>query len=120
MPKTNLAKGIGIAGLTCGVMDISAALIVYGAMGAKPLRLLQGIAGGVLGPRAYNGGVRTALLGLLLHFIIAFSAATLFFLATRFVRFLIDHAVLSGALCGIAAYFVIDRVVVALSAATAY
>ncbi len=105
MPKTNFAKAIGIAGLTSGVMDISAALIVYGAMGAKPLRLLQGIAGGVLGPRAYNGGVRTALLGLLLHFVIAFSAATLFFLASRFIGFLIDHAVLSGVLYGIAVYF---------------
>src|SRR5438309_10098946 len=114
MPKTNLAKGIGIAGLTCGVMDISAALIVYGAMGAKPLRLLQGIAGGVLGPRAYNGGVRTALLGLLLHFVIAFSAATIFFLASRFIRFLIDQAVLSGVLYGIAVYFFMNRVVVLL------
>jgi hypothetical protein len=120
MPKTNFEKAIGIAGLTSGVMDISAALIVYGAMGAKPLRLLQGIAGGVLGPRAYNGGVRTALLGLLLHFVIAFSAATLFFLASRFIRFLIDHAVLSGVLYGIAVYFFMNRVVVPLSAATKY
>jgi len=120
MPKPNFAKAIGIAGLTCGVMDISAALIVYGAMGAKPLRLLQGIAGGVLGPRAYNGGVRTALLGLLLHFVIAFSAATVFFLASRFIRFLIDHAVLSGVLYGVAVYFFMNRVVVPLSAATKY
>src|SRR6266700_5784771 len=120
MPKPNFAKAIGIAGLTSGVMDISAALIVYGAMGAKPLRLLQGIAGGVLGPRAYNGGVRTALLGLLLHFVIAFSAATLFFLASRFIGFLIDHAVLSGVLYGIAVYFFMNRVVVPLSAARKY
>ena len=90
MPKTNFAKAIGIAGLTSSVMDISAALIVYGAMGAKPLRLLQGIAGGVLGPSAYtyNGGVQTALFGLLLHFVVAFSAATIFFLATLFHQLL--------------------------------
>jgi len=105
MPKPNFAKAIGIAGLTCGVMDISAALIVYGAVGAKPLRLLQGIAGGVLGPRTYNGGVRTALLGLLLHFVIAFGAATIFFLGSRFIRFLVDHSVLSGVLYGIAVLF---------------
>jgi len=117
MPKTNFAKAIGIAGLTCSVMDISAALIVYGAMGAKPLRLLQGIAGGVLGPRAYNGGIRTAFLGLLLHFVIAFSAATIFFLASRFIRFLIDHAVVSGVLYGVVVYFVMQRVVIPLSRA---
>jgi asparagine N-glycosylation enzyme membrane subunit Stt3 len=120
MPNPNFAKAIGIAGLTCSVMDISAALIVYGAMGAKPLRLLQGIAGGVLGPRAYKGGLPAALLGLLLHFVIAFAAATIFFLASRLIRFLIDQAVLSGVLYGIAVYFFMNRVVVPLSAATKY
>jgi hypothetical protein len=118
--KTNYAKAICIAGLTCGVMDITAALVVYATMGAKPLRLLQGIAGGVLGPSTYRGGVPTALLGLLLHFVIAFGAATVFFLASRFIRFLIDHAVLSGVLYGVAVYFFMNRVVVPLSAATKY
>ena len=46
-------------GLLCGVLDITAALVVYGSMGAKPLRLLQGIAGGLLGPRTYGGGIAT-------------------------------------------------------------
>jgi hypothetical protein len=63
------------AGFACGVMDITAALIVYGYFGAKPLRLLQGIASGLLGPRAFDGGFATALLGLLCHFAIAFEAA---------------------------------------------
>ena len=56
MAAANPAKAISIAGLTCGAMDISAALVVYGLMGSKPLRLLQGIAGGILGPRTYSGG----------------------------------------------------------------
>jgi len=120
MPTSNPAKAIAIAGLTCGVMDISAALIVYGVMGAKPLRLLQGIAAGVLGPSAYRGGVPTALLGLALHFVIAFGAATAFFLASRFVPFLLKHAVVSGVLYGIAVYFFMNRVVVPLSAATKF
>jgi len=46
-PNTLLAILWG--GLLCGVLDITAALVVYGTMGAKPLRLLQGIAGGLLG-----------------------------------------------------------------------
>jgi len=32
------------AGFACGVLDITAALVVYGYFGAKPVRLLQGIA----------------------------------------------------------------------------
>lgn len=120
MATNNAAKAIGIAGLTCGVMDISAALIVYGSMGARPLRLLQGIAAGALGPRSFNGGIATALLGLFSHFVIAFGAATVFYIASRGLSFLVEHAVLSGALYGIAVYFFMNRIVVPLSAANKY
>ena len=120
MAAANPAKAISIAGLTCGAMDISAALVVYGLMGSKPLRLLQGIAGGILGPRTYSGGTSTALLGLALHFVIAFGAATVFFLASRVLPLLLNHAVVSGVLYGIAVYFFMNRVVVQLSAATKF
>jgi phage shock protein PspC (stress-responsive transcriptional regulator) len=120
MLTINPAKAISVAGLTCGVMDISAALVVYGLMGSKPLRLLQGIAGGILGPRTYSGGISTALLGLAFHFVIAFGAATIFFLASRVMPFLLNHAVLSGVFYGIAVYFFMNRVVVRLSAATKF
>jgi len=113
----NPSKAIVTAGTVCGVMDITAALVVYGTMGAKPLPLLQGIAGGVLGPRTYSGGIATALLGLTLHFVIAFGAATVFFIASRGIRFLLDHAVVSGALYGTAVYFFMQRVVIPLSRA---
>ncbi|HXT25706.1 MAG TPA: hypothetical protein VN749_12865 [Candidatus Eisenbacteria bacterium] len=111
----NPTKAIVSAGTICGIMDITAAVVVYGTMGAKPLRLLQGIAGGVLGPCTYQGGIATALLGLALHFTIAFGAATVFFIASRAFRFLIDHAVLSGILYGISVYFFMQRVVIPLS-----
>lgn len=105
------------AGFACGVMDITAALIVYGYFGAKPLRLLQGIASGLLGPRAFDGGFATALLGLLCHFVIAFGAAAVYYLASRGLRLLIEHAVISGVLYGVAVYFFMQRIVVPLSAA---
>jgi uncharacterized membrane protein YagU involved in acid resistance len=111
----NPSKAIVSAGTICGIMDITAAVVVYGTMGANPLRLLQGIAGGVLGPRTYQGGIATALLGLALHFTIAFGAATVFFIASRAFCFLIDHAVLSGILYGISVYFFMQRVVIPLS-----
>jgi len=117
-PNTLLAILWG--GLLCGVLDITAALVVYGTMGAKPLRLLQGIAGGLLGPRTYSGGVATALLGLLCHFVIAFSAAAVFVTASGLAPFLVRHAVLSGVLYGIAVYFFMNRVVVPLSAAAKF
>ena len=105
------------AGFACGVMDITAAFIVYGFFGAKPVPLLQGIASGLLGPRAFQGGLATAMLGLLCHFVIAFGAAAVYFAASRAIPFLIQNAVVSGALYGVAVYFFMNRIVVQLSAA---
>src|SRR5712672_345255 len=117
-PNTLLAILWG--GLLCGVLDITAALVVYGYMGARPPRLLQGIAAGLLGARTYNGGAATALLGLLCHFVIAFSAAAVFVAASRMAPFLVRQAVLSGVLYGVAVYFFMNRVVVPLSAAAKF
>ena len=105
------------AGLACGVLDITAAVVVYGYLGLKSMRLLQGIASGLLGPKAFDGGLATAFLGLLCHFVIAFGAAIVFFVASRAIPFLIQNAVISGALYGVAVYFFMNRVVVPLSAA---
>lgn len=110
-------RAILLAGLACGVLDISAALVVYGFFGAKPLPLLQGIASGLLGAQAFGGGVATALLGLVCHFVIAFGAATVYVLATRVISWLTQHAILSGVLYGVVVYFFMNRVVLPLSAA---
>lgn len=112
----NPIRAIVTAGAICGAMDITAALVVYGITpGIKPLRLLQGIAAGILGPASYNGGLATALLGLALHFVIAFGAATVFYIVSRGIRFLIDQAILSGVFYGIAVYFFMQRIVIPLS-----
>ena len=113
----NTMRAVLWAGFACGVLDITAAFIVYGFFGAKPVPLLQGIASGLLGPRAFQGGLATALLGLLCHFVIAFGAAAVYFAASRAIPFLIQNAVVSGVLYGVAVYFFMNRIVVPLSAA---
>ncbi|HXJ11571.1 MAG TPA: hypothetical protein VNH19_04800 [Candidatus Limnocylindrales bacterium] len=109
-----------MAGMACGVLDIAAALVVYGSMGLKPMRLLQGIAAGVLGPKSFQGGVATAVLGVALHFVIAFGAAAVYFAASRGMRVLVEQAALFGPLYGIAVYFFMNRIVVPLSGATKF
>lgn len=104
------------AGLTCGVLDITAALVIYGLFGLPPMRLLQGIASGLLGKAAFAGGAATAALGLLCHFFIALSAAAVYFVASRKIGFLVQMPVISGVLYGIAVYFFMNRVVLPLSA----
>jgi len=82
--------------------------------------LLQGIAAGVLGPKSFQGGVATAVLGVALHFVIAFGAAAVYFAASRGMRVLVEQAALFGPLYGIAVYFFMNRIVVPLSGATKF
>lgn len=114
--KSNILEAIARAGATCGAMDITAAFIVYGYFGLKPIRLLQGIASGWLGPRAFDGGIQSALLGLCSHFLIAFLAATVFVLLSRRIHSLLSHSYLSGFGYGVAVYFFMQYAVLPLSA----
>jgi hypothetical protein len=113
-------KAIFWGGLLCGTLDIIAAFVVYGWFGLRPISLLQGIAAGLLGPRALTGGLATAGLGLFCHFFIAFSATTVYFVASRWVSFLLRQVIVAGTLYGVAVYFFMNRIVVPLSAARKY
>jgi hypothetical protein len=102
-------------GLICGAMDITAAITVYGQFGAKPVPLLQGIAAGLLGPRAMQGGTAAALFGLACHFTVAFLAAATFVGVARFWSFPLDHFIIAGILYGPIVYFFMQLVVLPLS-----
>ena len=104
------------AGLTAGILDISAAALIYAQLGTKTVRLLQGIASGLLGKTAFQGGLTTAAVGLLCHFTIATSAAAVYYAASRAMPVLVQRAVPSGIVYAVAVYFFMDRVVVPLSA----
>lgn len=104
------------AGLVAGTLDISAALIIYPHSMAGRVKLLQGIASGILGKASFDGGLGTAALGLLLHFAIAMSWAAIYFAASRRIAFLVQHPIPSAVIYGIVVYFVMNRVVVPLSA----
>lgn len=109
-------RAIGWGGLIGGVLDISDALLFYGLRGIPPRRLLQGIASGLLGARAMRGGWPSAILGLGLHFLIAFTAAVVYYAASRRLRMLRDRPLASGTLYGIAVFLFMNMVVVPLSA----
>ncbi len=104
------------AGLLAGVLDIAAAFLAYAHSGAQGIRLLQGIASGLIGPAAFQGGIRTALLGLVCHFVIAMLWAAIYFAMSRRAAFLVEHAVVSGAIYGVIIYLVMNLVVIPLSA----
>lgn len=102
-------------GLLCGVLDIAAAFIVYGAMGVGPRSLLQGIASGLLGRSAFLYGAPTALLGFVLEFVIATGAAAVYVMAAGFFSFLTRRPWIAGPLYGIIVYWFMQLVVLPLS-----
>jgi hypothetical protein len=91
--------------LIAGVLDISSAFILSYPKGVGPIRVLQGVAAGLVGREsAIRGGLATAGLGLAIHFFIAFVVATLFYGASRKLVLLTRHAVISGLLYGVVVY----------------
>jgi hypothetical protein len=114
--KPNAFLTIFSAGIGAGVLDITAAFVTWAPRGIRPAQLLRGIASGLLGPKSFDGGWQTALLGTVLHFVIAFSAAGVFYGASRKLLFLRRRPILSGILYGIAVYVFMYWVVMPLSA----
>ncbi len=102
-------------GLIAGFLDIVAAFLVYGFRGAAPVRILQTIASGLLGPTAFEGGLKTAALGLFLHFVIAIGWAAVYYAVSRRLP-LSRKPFLSGAAFGALVYFMMNLVVLPLSA----
>ncbi|MEO7411916.1 MAG: hypothetical protein ABIZ81_01045 [Opitutaceae bacterium] len=104
-------------GLACGILDLAAAMISSRMVGgASPQRLLQTIAGGLLGSSSYQGGGATAALGLVLHFAISFGAAGVYLALSRKFPALNRHAILSGLGYGFLCYWFMSGVVLPLSA----
>lgn len=87
-------------GLLAGIFDITQAFIGFGLLGARPFRILQHIAGGILGARSMQMGWTSAALGLVFHFTIAVTAAAIYYLGSRVLRVMVEHAVVCGLIYG--------------------
>jgi len=109
-------RTILLGGLSAGVLDLTAALVTSGLRGVKPIRVLQYIASGLLGADSFKGGLATATFGASLHFLIAFVAAAVYYGASRKLDFMMEQALVAGALYGIAVYLFMNLIVLPLSA----
>ena len=117
--KPRAFETIVYGGLIVGILDGIFALVFYGLiLGANPLRIFQSISAGLLGREtAYAGGVSTFLFGIVLHFVVATLISAVYYAASLKLRFLIEKAVVCGLLYGMAAYLVMNYVVIPLSRA---
>lgn len=106
----SLVLPVLVGGLVAGTFDAIAAILTFG------WGMARGIASGLLGARAFTGGIGTWLLGLALHFFIAVSAAAIYCYSSRRLGFLREHFIVCGLFYGIAIYLVMNLVVLPLSA----
>jgi len=104
MKRPSALRAILPAWLVVGVLDISSAIVIWYQRGTGLRRGLQGIGAGILGPKSLEGGIATALLGLAIHFFIAFVVVSIFYLASRKIGFLLKQPLVSGELYGILVY----------------
>ncbi|HXS77478.1 MAG TPA: hypothetical protein VN753_14960 [Terracidiphilus sp.] len=110
IPNRNLVLPIAVGGFIAGLLDMTSAYITFGRF--MPL----GIAGGLIGPAARHAAAGPYILGLLLHYLIAFSAAAVYCLASRKLDFLRDHFFVCGVFYGVGVFLFMQLVVLPLSA----
>jgi hypothetical protein len=109
--KRNAFLTITVAGLSAGLIDLAQALILFGT------RIPFGIAAGLIGRQAaHGGGLAVYVLGIFLHFFIATSAATVYYAASRWLRFLTEHWLICGLVYGAIVDQVMTLIVLPLSA----
>lgn len=108
--KNGAVLAIVVGGSIAGTIDLLQACILFG----WDIPLV--IAAGLLGRQAFQGGAGTYVLGVLLHFFIAFSVTAIYYAASRRLRFLIEHPLVCGLFFGGAVQEVMSLVVLPLSA----
>ena len=116
--RNSLLRLSMIAGLICGTVDV----IIYhwffqNVLGGVPLiSLYQYIASGALGESSFAGGIATALLGILFHFIFSILIAGVFILSVNRIPLLQRHIIPGSLLYGVGVFIVMNMIVTPLSA----
>lgn len=104
------------AGLLAGSMDITAACVNrYIKAGSSPELVLRFIASGIFGKEAFTGSWLMPAVGLLFHFIIAFSCAWTYFMFYPRVKALHANLFISSFLIAAVAWIVTHLIIMPLS-----
>jgi hypothetical protein len=102
-----------LGGVVAGTIDIGAAALINLI---SPVRIMQFIAGGLLGKAALSGGVPVALLGLVLQWLMSMIIAAVYVFAASWLPVLGRRWIAFGLAYGVVVFFVMNYVVVPLSA----
>lgn len=113
MSRLTALQATLLAGFIAGTVDIGAATLISGR---SPVFICQYIAGGLIGRGALEGGMPAAALGLVLQWAMSILIAALFVLASSRFAILKQSWLAAGIAYGVPVYFVMEYVVVPLSA----
>lgn len=102
-----------LGGIIAGTLDIGAASLINSA---KPTRILQTIASGLLGKSAFDGNWSTVKLGLVLQWAMSIIIALIFVVVAQWRPVLRRHWVKAGLVYGVVIFFGMNYVVLPLSA----
>jgi hypothetical protein len=102
-------------GALVGLFDFAYATILAWSAGRPWHRPWQGVASALLGRDAFSAGDAAIALGLVCHFVVAFSIVTAYVLASRRAPLLARRAVPLGMTYGALVFFVMNWVVVPLT-----
>lgn len=106
-------SAILLGGIIAATIDIGAASLINDR---SPLFIMQAIAGGLLGRATFQGGAGSALLGALLQELMGILIAAIYVVLSKSVPGLPRRWVMSGLIYGVIIFFVMNYVVVPLSA----
>ena len=110
-------RQLALASLVVGTLDIAEVIVFYWFRGVAPMRVVQGVATGLYGKASFEGGLRTALIGLALHFFIATVVVCVYHFASYRIALLRRRPILMGALYGLCVFAFMNAVVLPLSVA---
>ena len=116
--RNSLLRSIVLGGLIIFILQFAHIWIVATLIQKNPfVTAWQYIASGALGMSAFEGGITTALLGVLFHLIISLVIAGVFILSADRIPLLRRYAIPGALLYGLGVYIVMNMVVTPLSAA---
>jgi uncharacterized membrane protein YagU involved in acid resistance len=117
--RNSILRPIALGGLIIGTADaIIYHWFVSSVLGGYPLTTVyQYMASGALGESAFAGGIATALLGVLFHFIVSFVVAGVFILSANRISLLHRYPIVGSLLYGFGVFIVMNMIVTPLSAA---
>lgn len=99
-------------GLIAGILDANAAVVVYWFFkDLNPFQVLQYVASGVFGPSTADGSLIYVVVGLIFHFVIAYTFAIFFFFIYPKIEYIKKNIIVAGLVYGLSIWFFMNAII---------